>query len=199
MKAIAIILFVGAVFVGVGSLTHTWVREDHEKFSVHMGLLTSHECYDDKCEWSTFLRYLEHAQGLHLVGALLSVVTALAGVVVAILSILCGVAMLQRRPKRVLSVVLASLSAVTLLTAIAFIVIEKFSPAHWAFGVPVFFLGVIACLIAGILALSRALTQSSGQPMRPMMAAPPCMTCHNPLQFVPAYQRWFCPACNRYL
>lgn len=66
----------------------------------------------------------------------------------------------------------------------------------------VFWLGIVLAIIGVVVALLGAVYESIVErpPMAPpTVQAPVCPTCGRPIQFVPQYNRWFCPAENRYL
>jgi hypothetical protein len=156
MKATAIILLIGALLVGAGAVTNTWLREDHPQASLHKGLLTGEECIPEiGCSSFTFMKQLRYTGGKRRGAILLGAAGGVLGANVAVLSILCGVFLLRRTPKRALTIVMVSLAGLAIACAIAFLVLVKFPPGQWAFGVYLYFLGAIACLIAGILGLRR--------------------------------------------
>lgn len=68
----------------------------------------------------------------------------------------------------------------------------------------VLWLGVALAIVGLVVAILGAVYESIVERPAPPMAAPTmqtpmCPTCGRPIQFIPQYNRWYCPAENRYL
>jgi len=213
---IAIVLFVGALLVGIGSVTKSWFAMSEHDASAHAGLFSYEFCEEDHCDSETYIKELKHAHGRQLVATAAGLGATAAGIAVAVLGILGGVFLLGGRPRRVVSLLAVLGAAVALFLAIVFMVAMDAKGLSIGYGVFLFFIGGIGSLVAGILAMGKtgpAMGMAAMQPpyqgaampmqsggMPPMQhMQPPCPNCRHALQFVPQYQRWFCAACNRYV
>lgn len=75
-------------------------------------------------------------------------------------------------------------------------VISQWNMVFWL-GVALAIIGVVVALIGAVY---ESIVERPGSPMgAPVMQAPMCPTCGRPIQFVPQYNRWYCPAESRYL
>lgn len=66
----------------------------------------------------------------------------------------------------------------------------------------VFWLGVVLAIVAVVLIVLGAVWESITErpsAVPPVIQQPVCPMCGRPIQFVPQYNRWFCPMENRYL
>ena len=197
----AVVLLVGGVLIGAGSVTKSWVTANDSDVSIKAGLFTYEFCSsfegEHHCESGTVLKELGHAHGRGMVVMLSAIGAFLAGLVTASLALVAGILLLSGKRPGVLGLLTIIGAGIALFMALVHLIaLDKPHQLSWGYGMPLFFLGTIGALVAALVAPRKI---SAMAPVSAAMPVPPCATCRNPLQFVPQYQRWFCAVCNRYM
>ena len=213
--AAAVVLFVGAVLIGFGSISKGWVRGGEEDIKISAGLRSLEVCGGEEgCETDSYLKHLDHAKGQQLLMALSGLAAFLAGLAGAVLAIIAGAMVLSGKSPRTLALIATIIAGVALLFAFVFMAsTDKPRGLSWSYACFLFIVGAIATLVGGILARGKGSPGMRpvpgmamgmpggqmpymGQPMQPMPGQPmqsPMMQPPMPTQAPPSTP---CPTCR---
>jgi len=176
---IAIVLFVGALLIGIGSATKSWFGMNEHDMSAHAGLFSFEFCEEDHCESQSYLKDLKHAHGRQLVATFAGLGATLCASAVSILGILGGIFLLGGKKKRVVSLLTTIGAGIALFLAVVFMISMDAKGLSIGFGVFLYFIGGIGLLVAGILSMKGApagmpmAMQSGGMPPQQYGGMPP--------------------------
>ncbi|HUS27185.1 MAG TPA: hypothetical protein VMZ53_01715 [Kofleriaceae bacterium] len=160
MKPVVIVLFVGALFLLVGSFTKSWITmSEGDKFSVHAGLRGIEMCGRGECESRSYLDHIDKAKGKELGMALGGAIAAGWGLLAAIMCAI-GALMIQtgKGAKGVFAVLGIVFSALAFIGMVIYLgAADKPSEASYGYSMFLFILGLGGAVTGSIMSFSHKL------------------------------------------
>ena len=158
MKPFSVLLLVGALFIAVAVLTSHWFAGGSGDSSFHSGLFSSGYCHGDDCESELLVKFLFRGGGFKTtVGIVLAMLTGLAGIATAVLTVITAFATTagRRGPLGVAFIFAIATGAAGLLHLVILGGLHSLDPTNWGFSLFLFMLGIGGTITGCVMAMKR--------------------------------------------